>query len=217
MISGAIVTTLHHCKDQSEDQTFISGSRHHHQTVFKDRPSSIIFSTNNRIISPEKCPSVICTCEGTSLRTGELPTALWERGGEKVLWVVMIVHYITQCAALLPQRHHHLYKVIKGISIVAKFFTNRGGCLLRLGGMYTINTVPYTTGYTMYDMRSSFNVGFYTTGHCTKGILIIVKVAVRVKQFRKLSYPALVTLHSPVFRSCSHFLHKKGTSTWGEF
>ena len=69
MISGA-----KYCHDtpavqgpvQSGQQTFITGSRHpHHQTLFKDRQSqsspgqarSIIISINNRIISPEKCPS----------------------------------------------------------------------------------------------------------------------------------------------------------------
>ena len=61
MISGAIVTTLTPPwpgpVQGSDIHIIISGS-HHHQTVLKDRPSSIIFSTNNRIISPEKCPSV---------------------------------------------------------------------------------------------------------------------------------------------------------------
>ena len=165
MISGA-----KYCHDtpavqgpvQSGQQTFITGSRHpHHQTLFKDRQSqsspgqarSIIISINNRIISPEKCPSqrltggqgeaTTSTSKTTAVQADWLESRrLLSESAEKKCcppsWLCIILH------SALPARHHHLYKVIKGISIAVEFFTNFCGCLLRLGGMYNVTVLLYT-------------------------------------------------------------------------
>ena len=67
MISGAIVTTLRGPVSQSEDQTFIAGSRHHHQTGFPERHRTGL--AHNYILSPS--PQKTCRHYNIPEREGE--------------------------------------------------------------------------------------------------------------------------------------------------